>query len=180
MRGPLAGDLRAAGLGPVEVEELTAGLVGALVSVGSEEVALGLQEVRRQRRRAVAVVVRERRAERGDRDAAKRGFGDHATPVALGALDFAVEKLVQQQVGQQAVTSPVGARLYQGRSKTSTQRRASDGKAAAKAVRTATKPGHNGKQVNRVEQAREEAAALRGLLRKSEEEVKAPRLQGFH
>ena len=38
----------------------------------------------------------------------------------------------------------------------------------------------NGKQVNRVEQAREEAAALRGLLRRSEEEVKAPRLQGFH
>ena len=43
----LAGDLRAAGLGPVKVEELAAGLVGALVGVGSEEVALSLQEVRR-------------------------------------------------------------------------------------------------------------------------------------
>ena len=35
-------------------------------------------------------------------------------------------------------------------------------------------------KVNRVEQASEEASALRGLLRQWEEEVKAPRLQGFH
>ena len=37
----------------------------------------------------------------------------------------------------------------------------------------------NGKQVNRVEQAREEAAALRGLLRRSEEEVKARGCRAF-
>lgn len=34
-------------------------------------------------------------------------------------------------------------------------------------------------KVNLVEQAGEEAAALRGLLRQWEEDVKAPRLQGF-
>src|SRR5687768_7972916 len=53
------GELRAAGFGPVEVEEVAARLVGALVRVGAEVIALGLQEVRGEARGAVAVVVGE-------------------------------------------------------------------------------------------------------------------------
>ena len=46
-------------LGPVGVEHLAFGLVEALVGVGSEEVALSLQQVGWQAGGAVAVVVAE-------------------------------------------------------------------------------------------------------------------------
>lgn len=44
-------------LHPLGVEELANRLVDALIGVSSEEVALRLQQVRRQPRRAVAVVI---------------------------------------------------------------------------------------------------------------------------
>src|SRR5688500_1742605 len=53
--------------GPVGVEH--ARLVGPLVRVGAEEVALGLDQVRGQPLAAVAVEVREAGAERRERDA---------------------------------------------------------------------------------------------------------------
>ena len=48
---------RAAAAGPVGVEELAARLVDALVGVGAEVVALGLEQVRGQAAAAVAVEV---------------------------------------------------------------------------------------------------------------------------
>jgi hypothetical protein len=51
------------------MEHLAFGLVGALVGVGTEEVALSLEEVRREAGSAVAVVVAEVGAERRDWDA---------------------------------------------------------------------------------------------------------------
>ena len=50
-------DLRPALFGPVDVEEISARLVGAFVGVGAEVIALALQQVGRQACRAVAVVV---------------------------------------------------------------------------------------------------------------------------
>lgn len=50
-------DLRASLLLPVDVEELAARLIDALVGVGAEVVALCLQQVRRQTSLTVAVVI---------------------------------------------------------------------------------------------------------------------------
>src|SRR5262249_61400173 len=59
---------RAAAAGPVGVEELAARLVGPLVGVGAEVVALGLQEIRGQAAGAVAVEVGQGRAHRRRRE----------------------------------------------------------------------------------------------------------------
>ena len=64
-----AGRHASAAAGPVGVEELAARLVDALVGVGAEVVALGLQQVRGQPSRAVAVEEGERGRERRRRDA---------------------------------------------------------------------------------------------------------------
>ena len=60
----LSGRDRAALARPIGVEELAAGLVDALVGVGAEVVALGLQQVGGQALAAVAVVEGQRGGER--------------------------------------------------------------------------------------------------------------------
>ena len=67
------------------MEHLAFRLVRALIGMRTEEVALGLQQIRRQTCRAVAVVVAEAGAERRNRDAVQRHDADHFTPILLGA-----------------------------------------------------------------------------------------------
>src|SRR5438445_5825620 len=55
----------AAATGPVRVEKFAARFVHALVSVCAEIIALCLQQIRRQNRRTILIVKRERGAERG-------------------------------------------------------------------------------------------------------------------
>src|SRR5690242_1710042 len=50
--------LRALRIGPVDVEELAARLVDSLIGVRSEEVALRLDDVRRQALRSICIEVR--------------------------------------------------------------------------------------------------------------------------
>ena len=71
-------------LGPVDVEELAALHIGALVGVGAEVVALGLEQVGRGALGAVAVVVRQRGAEGWRADAVLGREGDDLAPVGLG------------------------------------------------------------------------------------------------
>ena len=82
------------------MEHLAFGLVGALVGVGTEEVALGLKEVRREAGGAVAVVVAEAGAERGDGDAVEGGDTDDFTPVLLGRAQKVLEERIEHEVHQ--------------------------------------------------------------------------------
>ena len=70
-------------LGPLRVEELAFRLVQALVGVGTEEVALGLEEVGGEAFGAVAVVVAEGGGERRNRDAVEGGDAHHFAPALL-------------------------------------------------------------------------------------------------
>ena len=65
---------------PIRVEELSTRLVNALVGVGTKVVALGLEQVRRQNRRAVTVKERKRCAERGNRDSTLGCDRHHIAP----------------------------------------------------------------------------------------------------
>src|SRR5690606_41750227 len=79
--------LRALRLGPVDVEELSTLLVDALVGVGAEVIALGLEQVGREAVGAVAVVVGQGAAERRHADAALGGERDDLAPVFLRLLN---------------------------------------------------------------------------------------------
>lgn len=87
-------------VGPVGVEELAAWFVGALVGVGTEEVALGLQQIRRQHGAAVAVVVSERGTEGRNRDAVDGGECHDLTPVLLEFVEQVLEERCQHEVAQ--------------------------------------------------------------------------------
>ncbi len=87
------------------MEEFAFGLVGALVGVGTEEVALGLEEVRWQAGSAVAIVVAEACAERGDGDAVQRGDADDFAPVLLGLAEHVLEEGIEHEVGQICVVA---------------------------------------------------------------------------
>ena len=63
------------------MEGFAFGFVEALVGVGAEEVALGLEEVGGEAGGAVAVVVAEGGAEGGDGDAVGDGEGDGFAPM---------------------------------------------------------------------------------------------------
>ena len=91
------------GLGPVDVEELAARMVDALVGVGAEEVALALQQVGGEFFRAIAVVVGQRAAHAGSGHALQRGGGDDLAPLRLELVDLALEVRIEQQVGEFAV-----------------------------------------------------------------------------
>jgi D-serine deaminase-like pyridoxal phosphate-dependent protein len=77
---------------PLGVEPLAGGLVDALVRVGTEEVALGLQQVGRQAGAAQAVVVRQRRAEGRHRDAVSHGQRHHLAPGCWLRLSTSLRK----------------------------------------------------------------------------------------
>ena len=89
--------------GPVGVEELAARPVDALVGVGAKVVALGLEQVGRQPRVAIAVVVGQGAAKGRHRDAVGHRGRDHAAPGGLAAVDGVLEVGRQQQVGQVGV-----------------------------------------------------------------------------
>ena len=90
-------------LWPVGVEHLALWFVEALVGVGTEEVALGLQEVGREAGGAVAVVVAEAGAERWDGDAVEGGECDDFTPVLLGFGQQVLEEGGEHEVAQLGV-----------------------------------------------------------------------------
>ncbi len=85
-------------LGPFRVEELAFGFVQALVGVGTEEVALGLEEVGGEAFGAVAVVVAEGGRERGNRDAVEGGDAHHFAPALLGLAEHVLEERVEHEV----------------------------------------------------------------------------------
>src|ERR1035437_230956 len=93
-----AGGDAAALAGPVGVEELAAGLVEALVGVGAEVVALGLEQVCRQAAGAVAVEECERGGERRSGYAELDGGHDRLAPGRLILINGAREELVEQQI----------------------------------------------------------------------------------
>ena len=93
-----------AGAGPVGVEELAARLVGPLVRVGAEVVALRLDQVRRQRRAAVAVEEGERRRVGRHRDARIDGRRDDPPPARLRLVHRIGEEGVEQEVLEARVT----------------------------------------------------------------------------
>ena len=69
----------------------------------AEVIALGLQQVRRQPRLAIAVVVGERRAEGWRGDAVFDGGADGDAPVRLGAGDDVGEERIENEVFQPGV-----------------------------------------------------------------------------
>jgi len=93
-------ELRASGVRPVDMEELAAGLIHTLVGVGSEVVALGLEEVGGEPGGAVGVVVAQGAGEGGHGHAVDCGASDDCSPVVLVALDDASKVLIKQEVGQ--------------------------------------------------------------------------------
>src|SRR5688572_13392058 len=83
---------------PVRVEELAACLVGALVGMCAEVVALCLQQIRRQLCGSITVEIGERRAQARQRNAELYAGHDHSTPSRLTALDRVLEEWIEQQV----------------------------------------------------------------------------------
>lgn len=77
---------------PVRVEHFAAWLVGTFVSMGTEEVALGLKQVGRQEFAPVAVVVAEGGAEGRNWNAGQCGYGDKLPPVFLGVIEDVLEE----------------------------------------------------------------------------------------
>ena len=107
LRNPVKLDrqLRALGVGPVNVEEFATGLIDALVGMRAEKVALALEKILGEAVGAVAVVIRQRAAETGQRHTEFRAEGDDMPPVFLRAFDLAAEIRVEQQVCELRVTS---------------------------------------------------------------------------
>src|SRR5262245_53464083 len=85
--------------GPVRMEKLAARPVHALVCVSAEEVALRLEQVRRQPLSAVAVEERERRREGRRWHAVLDRFNDGAPPRGLIFVQHPAEEIVEQQIG---------------------------------------------------------------------------------
>ena len=83
---------------PIGMEKLATGLVHPLISVGSEEVALRLQEIGGQNGCAVAVVERKRSAEGGNGNSAFGSEGHHIAPAFLALLDFIAEIAIEKKV----------------------------------------------------------------------------------
>ncbi len=85
---------------PVGVGHFAAGLVSAFVGVSTEEVALGLQEIRGKHGATVAVVVTEGGAEGGDGNAGEGGQGNDFAPIFLESVEEICEEWGEHQVFQ--------------------------------------------------------------------------------
>ena len=85
------------------MEHLAARLVGALVGVGAEEIALGLQQVGGQHGTTITIVVTERGAECRHRDAGECGHRDHFAPVLLRGVENFLEERCEHQVVERGV-----------------------------------------------------------------------------
>ncbi len=88
---------------PIGVERPFARFVNSHVLMGSEVVALGLQQVGRQTGTAIAVVVSQRGGKRGHRYAELDRIHNDIAPGRLRRLDGFLEIRVQQQVLQIAI-----------------------------------------------------------------------------
>jgi len=82
------------------MEELASGPVDPLVSVCTKVITLGLEQVRRQARRPVAVVIGECGTDGRHGDAQHRGHGDHTAPGTLCLTNGCFEEIVNQQIAQ--------------------------------------------------------------------------------
>src|SRR5665213_1802852 len=83
---------------PIGVEILAARFVHSLVRMCSEEVALRLQQIRRQTLRPIAIVERKRRRDRGSWNANLDRLNDRLAPTRLVLVQRTRKKVVQQQV----------------------------------------------------------------------------------
>ena len=81
-----------------------AGLIGALICMRTEEVALRLQEIRREASRAITVVIRQRGRKRRDRYAELDSCRDDETPFRLRSFDGSGEILVEKKILQRRIT----------------------------------------------------------------------------
>src|SRR6266478_9287793 len=75
-------------------------IIQALVRVGAEIIALGLEKIGGQTFAAIRVVEGECSAESGHRDSFFRGHRDDVAPRALCCLDGFTEKRVEQEIRQ--------------------------------------------------------------------------------
>jgi len=80
------------------MEELASGLVHALVGVGAEIIALGLEQVCGKDRAAVLIEERESRAEGRNGDALLGGCCDDVAPAFLAVLDLPAEVIVKEKI----------------------------------------------------------------------------------
>ena len=87
-------------LQPNPIAVKNAGLIGAIVGMGAEIIALGLQQIRRQVGRAVAVEIGQGRGERRRGNAQLDGRFDHVPPCRLGLFHGLREIRSQKQVFQ--------------------------------------------------------------------------------
>ena len=83
-------------LQPFGVED--AGLVNALVSVRTKEIALRLQEIRWKTSRAITVVIRQRGRKRGDRYAELDSCRNDEAPFRLRFFDGPGEISVEEKI----------------------------------------------------------------------------------
>ena len=90
----------AAGAGPIGVEKFAARLVGALISVGAEVIALCLQQVGGQTRAGVAVEEGNRRGHARHGNAGFNRFGHHFAPGRQAVLQKSAEIIVATEKHQ--------------------------------------------------------------------------------
>ena len=90
------------GLKPFGVKD--AGLIDAFVGVRTKEIALRLQEIRWKASGAITVVIRQRGAKRGNRDAELDSCRNDEPPFRLRSFDGSREILVEQKILQRRVT----------------------------------------------------------------------------
>ena len=76
-----------------------AGLIGAFVRMRAEVIALRLDDVRRERRAAEGIEVREARSHGRCGEAVGEAQRDSFAPGWEALLDFGLEAFVQEQVG---------------------------------------------------------------------------------
>src|SRR5436190_21033419 len=84
--------------GPVGVEKLAARLVDAFVGVGTEIIALRLEQVGRQSFAAIRIVKPQRGAEGGHGDAFLGSSGDDIAPGSLRIFDRLSEERIEQKI----------------------------------------------------------------------------------
>src|SRR5947209_2853880 len=85
---------------PLAMYEWASRVVGALISVRAEEIALRLGQVLRQLRAAIAVKVRQCRRHRGNRNAEVSGSLHRGAPVRLRGFDALREFAIEQKIRQ--------------------------------------------------------------------------------
>ena len=89
-------------LQPLGVED--AGLIDAFVRMRTKEIALRLQEIRRETSRAITVVIRQRGRKRGDRNAELDSCRNNEAPFRLRSFNGPSEILVEEKILQRRIT----------------------------------------------------------------------------